>query len=77
MKPSQFFLSLVNLGGLVILILLDVVTTVGWVVGRSSVAFRGVLSGMMMLALPPSAGRIIIVPIHPVLVSTGHINSPW
>ena len=48
MKPSQFFLLPVNLGGLAILILLEVVMTVGCA-GRLSVAFRGVLSGTMML----------------------------
>ena len=77
MNPSQFFLSPVNLGGLAILILLDV-TTVGWVVGvgRSSVALRGVPSGTMMLVGPPPAGLIKMVPIHPVFVSIDRVSSP-
>ena len=75
MNPVQF-LSLVNLGGLVILILLDVVMTIGWVVGGSSVEFRGVPSGTVMQVLPPSLGLIIIVPIYPVFVSIGCTSSP-
>ena len=64
MNPSQFFLSPANLGGLTILILLDVlVMTVGWVTGQSSVEFRGVPSGTMIQVLPPSFGLIRIVPI--------------
>ena len=76
MKPSQFFLSPVNLGGLVIFILLEVVMTMGCV-GQSSLAFRGVPSGVMISVLPPAAGFTRIVPIHPVLVSIGFTSSPW
>ena len=76
MNPSQFFLLPVNLGGLAILILLDVVTTVGCATGQSSVEFRGVPSGTMMQAPPPLFGLIIIVPIHPVFVLIGRTSSP-
>ena len=71
-NPSQFFLSPVNLGGLAILILLDVVMTVGCVTGGSSLEPRGVPSGTMILVLPPSAGLMIMVPIHPGFVSIGY-----
>ena len=37
MNPSQFFLSPVNLGGLAILILLDVVVTTVGCVGESAI----------------------------------------
>ena len=68
MNPFQFFLSLVNLDGLVILIPLDIVTTVDCATGGLSLESRGVPSG---------TGLIMIVPIHPVLVLIGHTNSPW
>ena len=77
MNPSQFFLLPVNLGGLAILILLDVVvTTMGCAIGGLSVEFRGVPSGTMMSVLPPPFGLIRMVPIHPVFVSIGRTSSP-
>ena len=76
MKPSQFFLSPVNLGGLAILILLEVVVTIVCCVGALAGASRGILSGRDTSVLPPSLGLARMVPIHPVVVSTGFTTSP-
>ena len=76
MNPSQFFLLPVNLGGLAILILLEVVITVVGCMGVFAGAFRRTPSGGNTLVLPPSLGLARTVPIHPVVVSTGCTTSP-
>ena len=64
MNPSQFFLSPVNLGGLAILILLELwVTTVGGATG----VFGLIPSGSMRTVLCVLPALIRIVPIIPVV----------
>ena len=76
MKPSQFFLSPVNLGGLAILILLEVVVMTVDCVGVLAGVFRGIPSGTMIMVLPSPLGLTRRVPIHPVIVLVGCTNSP-
>ena len=78
-KPSQFFLSPVNLGGLAIFILLLLVGVgivgAACVVGGAagSLAGLGTSGGM---SLVPVGVRMTMVPTYPTMEWKGSINSP-